>query len=324
MQTSFCNKQIAKIMKRIIVGILTLLAVTAGCRAVLKNLNAVPGDYYAAVKTDKPLESKYTAMGQYPVCSFATAVQGKAFRQCKIWYPAELETSDKQYPAVIFANGTGIPCSKYEPVFEHLASWGFIAVGSDEESSWSGLGASQSLELLVSLGSDKNSVFYNKVNTEQIGISGHSQGGVAVINAVNTQKGGRMFRSAFGASTTKHELSELLKWPYDISRFSIPYFAAAGTEGSDAGDGKDRNTGIAPLWSMIENSARMPAYTPSVRARRKDAFHEQMLCKGDGYMTAWFLYTLTGDIEAKNVFAGKNPELKQNQNWQDVEIKNIQ
>jgi hypothetical protein len=99
--------------------------------------------------------------------------------------------------------------------------------------------------------------------------------------------------------------------------------AVAGTEASDAGDGKDKNKGIAPLWSMIDNYNKLPTNTPTVRARRKDTKHGQMLYNGDGYMTAWFLYTLTNNSESKQIFVGNNPELKQNPNWQDVEMKNL-
>jgi len=41
-------------------------------------------------------------------------------------------------------------------------------------------------------------------------------------------------------------------------------------------------------------------------------------------MTAWFLWTLSDNTEAKAVFAGDNAELRHNNDWQDVETKHIQ
>ena len=38
-------------------------------------------------------------------------------------------------------------------------------------------------------------------------------------------------------------------------------------------------------------------------------------------MMAWFLYQLQNDNEAAKIFVGSNPELLQNDNWQDVMIK---
>ncbi|MDF2853784.1 MAG: hypothetical protein K0S31_4469 [Sphingobacterium multivorum] len=269
------------------------------------------------------MESKYTSFGNSEVKSKEIQVNETSFNTVTIWYPVELETSNKQYPVVVFANGTGVINAAYEEVFKHLASWGFVAIGNDDKNSWNGESTSRSLDLLLSENNKRNSIFYQKINTKQIGVSGHSQGGVAVINAITIQPNSGMFRSAFGASTTKHELSVVLQWPYDVSKIRVPYFAVAGTGASDAGDGKDKNSGIAPLWSLIDNFNRLPSNTPSLIARRRNAFHEHMLYKADGYMTAWFLYTLTGDSEAKRVFVGTDAEIRHNSNWQDIEVRNI-
>lgn len=306
--------------KKIIIPILGLISsvLIAGCFGP-----GVQKGYENQVGAKGIIETKYTSFGNSEVNSKDIQVSGTSFTNIRIWYPSELETSNKRYPVVVFANGTGVINTAYEEVFKHLASWGFIALGNDDKNSWNGKSTSKSLDLLISENNNKNSVFYQKVNTKQIGVSGHSQGGVAVINAITTQSNSDLFRSAFGASTTKHELSVGLQWPYDVSKVTIPYFAVAGMGASDAGDGKDRKSGIAPLWSMIENMDQLPKSTPSIIARRRDAFHEHMLYKADGYMTAWFLYTLTSDSEAKKAFSGSSPEIKQNSNWQDVEIRNI-
>ena len=39
-------------------------------------------------------------------------------------------------------------------------------------------------------------------------------------------------------------------------------------------------------------------------ARRKNTDHGEMLVNADGYMTAWFCYTLKDDAEATKVFTG--------------------
>ena len=47
-----------------------------------------------------------------------------------------------------------------------------------------------------------------------------------------------------------------------------------------------------------------------------------MLTHADGYMTAWFRYTLMNDEEAGQAFSGDVPEILTNlDNWQDVQIK---
>lgn len=44
-----------------------------------------------------------------------------------------------------------------------------------------------------------------------------------------------------------------------------------------------------------------------------------MLERSDGYMTAWMLYQLYGDEEAKKAFVGEQAEILTNTNWQDIE-----
>ena len=81
-------------------------------------------------------------------------------------------------------NGTGVAASKYKPVFDHLASWGFIVIGNEDESAGGGASAAASLDYILTLNSDSNSKFSGKIDVDNIGIGGHSQGGLGAINAV--------------------------------------------------------------------------------------------------------------------------------------------
>lgn len=55
-----------------------------------------------------------------------------------------------------------------------------------------------------------------------------------------------------------------------------------------------------------------------VLGRVKEAEHEDMLERADGYM----LYHLQNDEEAGKVFIGDNAEILSNTNWQDIEKNN--
>ena len=48
--------------------------------------------------------------------------------------------------------------------------------------------------------------------------------------------------------------------------------------------------------------------------------HGQMLYYADGYVTAWFMWLLQGDIEAAKAFSGDAPELLSNALYQDQQI----
>ncbi len=277
---------------------------------------AVKDNYFENVYTDKPLEQKYTLKGTYEVSYVEFEANSDKVGQFKIWYPATLESLSNVYPLVVMANGTGVTASRYKPVFNHLASWGFIVVGNEDESSWDGFSSAESLDFMLKLNDDETSVFYKKIDTANIGIAGHSQGGVGVINAVTNQKNGNYYKAVYTASATHITLAEALNWNYDIGKINIPYFMTAGTLQTD--NGNEKNYGLAPLSSLQENYAKLTNDIIKIYARRVNADHGDMLANADGYMTAWFAYHLKNDDEAGKVFLGENAEILRNSNWQDV------
>ena len=281
----------------------------------------VKDGYSNDVQTSAPLEQKYTLKGNYEVSYYEQDANNKQWKKYEIWYPTEMKTSEGTYPLVVMVNGTGVSASKYKPIFEHLASWGFIVIGNEDESAGGGASAAASLDYILSLNSDSNSMFYGKIDVDNIGIGGHSQGGLGTINAVTAQDNGNHYKVMYAASAPTLQISvDLLKAPFDISGVNIPCFMVAGTQKVDAGDGK--NSGICPLIELQEKYNNLSDSVPKIIARRKDTDHGDMLTYADGYMTAWFMYHLQGDKEAGAVFFGDNAEILNNINWQDVQ-KNV-
>lgn len=285
---------------------------------------SVPVDFYSKTKAKMPLEKKYTALGGFKVSAQAFPSGRDRFKEFKVWYPENLTQDNRPYPVVVFANGTGVPYRGYEAVFSHLASWGFVAIGNNDESSWDGASTSQSLAFLQQQSRDPKSPFYQKLDLNRVGVSGHSQGGVGAINAVSNFDNSNLFRSIYTASTTKHALALALKWPYAIDKVKVPYFMVAGTGHFDGGNGEP-DSGIAPLHSLSENYAGISGNGLTVMGRRSGTDHGDMLYVPNGYMAAWFRYTLMNDQEAARVFAGESPEIRLNtENWQNVQIKQSQ
>ena len=278
--------------------------------------------YYENATPAGELEKKYTAMGSLEVSSFEYNASDDTIKKFEVWYPSEMETRQGTYPVVIMANGTGVKASAYTEVFKHLASWGFIVAGNEDEYSWSGNSSAATLDFLLQMNEAEDSIFYHHVDTEHIGIAGHSQGGVGAINAVTNQANGSMYTAMWTVSATHIDLANGLGWPYDVSKVSIPYMMVAGTKTMDAGDGIEGSStvGIAPLFSLQANYATISDDFTKVMAREKDKDHGDMLRYADGYMTAWFMYCLKNDAEAGTAFFGDNAELLTNPNWQDVQI----
>lgn len=264
----------------------------------------------------KRLENKYEQAGEYDVGYIEYESNEKKINKYSIWYPKKLETDNEKYAAIIISNGTGAVAETHKDVFLHLASWGFIVIGNDDKNSWTGESSSLTLEYIVKLNNNENSIFFNKIDVNKIGISGHSQGGVGAINAITNYSNSTYIKSIYTASCACIEISIPLGWNYDVSLINIPYFMVAGTGDIDAGL-------IAPLDTLEKSYKELNNNKLIVMARRKDVDHREVLKASRGYMVAWFLLTLDGNNEAMQVFYGSNSELiKNSENWQDVNIKN--
>lgn len=316
-------KLIMKIVFIVLGGILILL--TAGFYYIKSMLpggggnNDITEGYYERFQSDAPLEMKYANAGPLETGYTEFASDHETIGRVRIWYPAELESSRKTWPMILVVNASGAPASLYEPFFPRLASWGFVVVGNEDGQTGNGKTASITLDFMLNIPSD--SVLAGKIDYNNMGIIGYSQGGAGAICAVTNYENGAYYKAMFTGSAAYPTLARNMGWEYDISKVTIPYFMVAGTGKSDD-SGSDPETsfgGVSPLSALVSNYTSISDNVQKVCARAVGAEHEQMLMRSDGYMTAWMLYQLTEDKEAATVFAGDNAEILHNSNWQDVE-----
>ena len=276
---------------------------------------AVSKDYNQKVKTGGNIEAKYLQKGNHEV-SYLERSAMQDFKKYEIFYPSDIINGGDQYPVIIYSNGTGIKASKYTAVLERLASWGFIVIGTEEENSWNGFSSEMCLRLIEKLHTAKNvegwdsNPFYGHVDLENIGVSGHSQGGVGVINAATENKNGAKIKAIFSASPTNKELAAALEWDYDASLVNVPIFFVSSTGNAD-----ENLVVSGEQLKDIYND--VPDYVTKIMARRTDADHGDMLSFADGYMTTWFMWQLKDDEYAAKAFIGENPEFMNNEMYQD-------
>jgi hypothetical protein len=220
---------------------------------------------------------------------------------------------------IMVVNASNTRVRNYKPFFERLASWGFIVVGNEDPQCGTGETASITLDYMLNLPSD--SVLNGKIDKENIGIIGYSQGGAGAINAVTRYENGNIYKTMFTGSAAFQLLSKNMGWEYDISKVTIPYFMAAGTGTSDDSGkyGEGDYQGVAPLHGVKENYDDITADVFKVMGRITGAEHGDMLVLSDGYMTAWMLYQLQEDEKAGTIFIGDDAEILHNDGWQDVE-----
>ena len=314
-------------MQKIAIAVLVGMAAVGAIQDWSRDVPSVTADYYTQTQTGGEIEETYTAMGEYDVDYAEYPAQDLLIKQYKIWYPSALAGEEgREWPIVVMANGTGVPASRYAPVFRHLASWGFVVIGNEMQNSWSGGASAGALDLLAELNEDPSSLFYHKLDLDNVGSAGHSQGAIGAINAVTAQPNGDSYKALYLASTPSSLYASTLEWAYDPALIDVPCFMTAGTGLLDAGEAgspevaeEAQEVSISPLWSQEENYGLIPDSVPKLRARRTGADHAEMLPWPDGYMTAWFMYWLQGDQTAGRAFFGPEAEILHNPLWQDIE-----
>lgn len=307
-----------KIAKKIflIIGIVLLTLIVLIAAIVIYNSKkpVAPTDYQQTTATGGDIEAKYMANGPCDVSMREDATL-LDFGKFLVFYPTELETSDRKYPVIVMCNGSGTPLSKYPAVAEHYASWGFIVVGTEENNSWNAFGAEMSVRYLERWNDnekieDTESIFYQKVDFDRVGIVGHSQGGVGVINAITDTRHKGIYKTAVSLSPTNKELAHNLFWDYDATLIDIPILLIAGEGGGD--DWVVTGEQLQAIYDDIKSEKMM--------ARRLDTVHNEVLYTPDGYVTAWFMWQLQGDSEAAMAFIGDEPEIMTNELYQDQQI----
>lgn len=289
------------------VGLVSLV----GCFSWLERIPMVPLDYVDTVKTGGDIEAKYIKKGSFEIAYFEEKTND-SLKKYEIYYPKELETTEKKYPVVVFTNGTGVAGSKYVALFEHLASWGFVVIGNEEPETWNGISSDKSIGYLLEQNEKSDSRFYQKIDVDNIGITGHSQGGAGVFNAITECKNASVYKTAVSLSPTHEEQAISMKWHYDLTQINIPLMIVAGTKG-------DFETQLViPIEKMIEMYNKIPS--DKVMMRKTGYEHGEMLYVADGYVTAWLMWQLQNDSDAAKAFTGDTPEIMNNKLYQDQKI----
>lgn len=295
--------------RRLLVTGCVLTGIWACNEQFWKNLQNVDEGYQNRFDYQGTLEKKYAYNGDYQVELFTQEDSDERIKLLQVYYPADLKTSQKKWPMVLMANGTGIRASKYKAIFRHLASWGFIVVGNEDEWTWDGKSVSKSLDMMLKANADPSSLFYQRVDTTSIGLTGHSQGGMCVYTAASLFENRYLYKALCTQSGTAAMLVDSLGGAF-LKDIKAPMLLMGGCGYFDA-KALCKLDELQKTYEGIGSEQR-------IMGRIKGIDHGDMLPRGDAYMTAWMRYWLCADTEAKKCFVGKKAEIFSNNSWQDV------
>jgi len=122
-----------------------------------------------------------------PVTSFADrgpfATTSTNVSNCTIFRPATLGQGGVTHPVIIWGNGTGATPSSYSGLLTHLASHGFIVAAANTSNAGNGSQMLACLTFVINQNATAGSAFFQHVDVNRVGASGHSQGGAGTIMA---------------------------------------------------------------------------------------------------------------------------------------------
>jgi hypothetical protein len=231
------------------------------------------------------IEIQYSARG--PLETSHASIPGY-----ELTYPAAM--LEGEHPIITWGNGTFAIPIVYQGLLDHFASYGFVVIASTSTMTGSGEEMLDGVDWLVDENSREGSVFFNKIDVDHVGATGHSQGGGGTINA--------------GTDPRVTCTAPIQPTPGSVADLQGPMFLIAGSEDS-----------IVPEpW--VAASTYGPALVPTIYGIAQGASHLEPLTDAGmmrGYLTAWFCAELLGHEDARTAFFGdgESCEICNNENW---------
>lgn len=133
------------------------------------------------------IEAKYSQPGPFAVSSrFGFGCCDSTGAKYDIWYPTDLGTA--RHPIITWGDGTIAVPRQYNYLLRHLASWGFVVIATENQSTGSGVDIAGAARYLIDRAADPSSIFHDRLNPA-VGAMGHSQGATGVLNAMANSGG---------------------------------------------------------------------------------------------------------------------------------------
>ncbi len=221
-----------------------------------------------------------------------------------LFRPADIEQSEYCHPVITWGNGTGSTPNLYGSLLRHLASHGFVVIGSNSTNVSRGdpKPMNVGIDWVLEQNEDASSVLYQRVDPERIGATGHSQGAAATTQASGDQRivasvpiqGGGVQRDLNGPAM----------------------FFCGGMDDVVSCDGAQR---------ALEAITTLPA----MYANYLTATHGSWLSRGgnersdvEAAVTAWMRVHLMNDTELRSWFYGDSCRLCTDTAW-EIDRKNM-
>ena len=200
-----------------------------------------------------------------------------------IYRPTTLGQGGLRHPVIVWGNGTGATPQIYDGLLRHLASHGFVVAAANTANSGTGQEMLAGATFLTNENNRPGSVYYQKIDADRIGATGHSQGGGGAIAA--------------GADPRIDATIPIEPGPQgNIATLHSPMFILAG-----------QFDFIVWPWLLVSPRYQQATQIPAIYGELGGASHFTPIGDGGGFrgmITAWFRFWLMDDAQARNTFFG--------------------
>jgi hypothetical protein len=232
----------------------------------------------AATATGFPsVDGNFSQPGPFPV----TVEPGDAAHT--IYRPTTLGAGGLRHPVILWGNGTGGSPLDYDALLRHWASHGFVVAAANTPSAGSGQAILDGATFLINENGRPDSPYFQKIDVDHIGATGHSQGGGGAIVA--------------GADARVDTVIPIQPGPQgSIPALRGPMFILAG-----------QNDTVVPPRLLVLPRYNRAGHIPAVYGELAGADHLVTVGDGGGFRgmtTAWFRFWLMGDEQARGEFFG--------------------
>lgn len=277
------------------------------------------------------IELHYYAPGPWPVTSGeSTTACDSLGNKCVFFYPSNLGANGFLHPILTWGNGSFGTPKQAEYFLRHMASWGFVIVASKDPMTGPGQTILDAANYMVAANSDSTSVFFHKLNVNQVGAFGHSQGATGAVNALIKSNG--LIKTVLP-----------IEIPAQIWGNPTNFFNPANLTGSiffvdgsaDFISLPKQGNNVTGLQSIDAFYQAVPSTVAKVKSTLIGPSHNDLGGQPDcsqapfpcingvygylGYPTAWFMDRLQGDAYAHRAFVHATGEMfSETTNWEYV------
>jgi len=280
------------------------------------------------------IELKYYAQGPWAVTvKTAGACCDSSGNQFDLYYPTNLGANGFMHPILTWGNGSFGKPIQYDYFLRHMASWGFAVIATQDSFTGAGQTILDGANFMVQANSDSHGIFFHKLNVNQIGAFGHSQGAGGAGNALI--KSGGKIKTAILIELPARIWCTLGPNCLETATFTSGsvFFLDGSNDLPISPPTQSPQTpgeqSVEAFYNAVPNNVLKLKGTllgpnHSDVQGQPDCSHASFPCVNGvygylGYPTAWFMYQLQGDAFAHGAFVNPNGEMStETRNWEFV------